>query len=109
MRLAGESACPTTGKAFACIGGTGFSLSTPACGRISSQHLREGLPKSNEPPAPALIAVRQPVPVLPMYPGRVNDSHDFGWVEGLGQQIECALAEKFHPQAIARHARRHNH
>jgi hypothetical protein len=26
---AGESACPTTGKSFACIGGTGFSLSTP--------------------------------------------------------------------------------
>src|ERR1019366_1565649 len=34
MRLAGESACPTTGKLFACIGGTGSSLSTPACGRI---------------------------------------------------------------------------
>src|ERR1035438_6976992 len=34
MRLAGESACPTTGRSFACIGGTGFSLSTPACGRI---------------------------------------------------------------------------
>ena len=33
MRLAGESACPTTGKLFAFTGGTGFSLSTPACGR----------------------------------------------------------------------------
>jgi hypothetical protein len=30
---------PTTGKSFACIGGPGFSLSTPACGRIFSQHL----------------------------------------------------------------------
>jgi hypothetical protein len=39
MRLAGESACPTTGKLFACIGGTGFSLSTPACGRIFSHLL----------------------------------------------------------------------
>jgi hypothetical protein len=39
--LAGESACPTTGKSFACIGGTGFSLSTPACGRILSHLLRE--------------------------------------------------------------------
>src|ERR1017187_626666 len=27
---------------FACIGGTGFSLSTPACGRIFSQLLSEG-------------------------------------------------------------------
>src|ERR1035441_8502405 len=44
MRLAGETACPTTGKSSACIGGTGFSLSTPACGRIFSQRLSEGLP-----------------------------------------------------------------
>src|ERR1035438_4013535 len=29
---------------FACIGGTGFSLSTPACGRIFSHLLREGSP-----------------------------------------------------------------
>ena len=43
MRLAGESACPTTSKSCACNGGTGFSLSTPACGR-SFSHLRsEGL------------------------------------------------------------------
>jgi hypothetical protein len=27
MPLAGESACPTTGMSFVCIGGTGFSLS----------------------------------------------------------------------------------
>jgi hypothetical protein len=39
MRLAGESACATTGNPFACIGGTGFSLSTPACGRIFSHLL----------------------------------------------------------------------
>src|ERR1035441_10393561 len=49
MRLADESACPTTGKSFACIGGACFSLPTPACGRISSQHLREGLPASLSP------------------------------------------------------------
>jgi hypothetical protein len=40
-KLAGESACPTT--AFACIGGTGFSLSTPACERIFSYLLTLGL------------------------------------------------------------------
>src|ERR1035438_1891705 len=33
MRYAGETACATNGKSFACIGGTGFSLSTPACRR----------------------------------------------------------------------------
>src|ERR1017187_9897235 len=46
MRLARESAresaCPTTSKSFACIGGTGFSLSTPARGRIFSHLLRSG-------------------------------------------------------------------
>jgi hypothetical protein len=42
MQLAGESACPSTGKSFACIGGTGFSLSTPACGRIFSHLLTVG-------------------------------------------------------------------
>jgi hypothetical protein len=40
-RLAGESACPTAGKSLACESGTGFSLSTPACGRVFSQLLRE--------------------------------------------------------------------
>src|ERR1035441_8115915 len=44
MRYAGETACATKGKSFACIGGTGFSLSTPACGRISFHLLSEGLP-----------------------------------------------------------------
>jgi len=43
MRLAGESACPTTGKSFGCIGGTGFSLSMPACGRIFSHLLTSRL------------------------------------------------------------------
>src|ERR1035441_3499811 len=43
MRYAGETACATKGKSFACIGGTGFSLSTPACGRIFSHLLSEGL------------------------------------------------------------------
>src|ERR1039457_3303652 len=62
-------------------------------------------------PAPPdrLGDVRQSVPILPMYPGRVDDSHDIGWVEGLGQQIECALVEEFHPKAIACQAGRHNH
>src|ERR1035441_2981934 len=40
MRLAGETACATNGKSFACKGGAGFSLGsplgTPACGRIFS-------------------------------------------------------------------------
>src|ERR1035438_4401822 len=45
MRYAGETACATNGKSFACIGGTGFSLSTPACGRTFSHLLmRERLP-----------------------------------------------------------------
>jgi hypothetical protein len=39
MWLAGETACATTGKSFACIGGACFSLPTPACGRIFSQRL----------------------------------------------------------------------
>src|ERR1039457_2574584 len=47
---AGETACATNGKSFACIGGTGFSLSTPACGRIFSHLLRDGLLKA--PPYP---------------------------------------------------------
>src|ERR1035441_531884 len=42
MRLAGESACPTTGQSLACIGGTGFSLSMPAGGRIFSHLLTVG-------------------------------------------------------------------
>ena len=41
MRYAGETACATTGKSFACIGGACFSLPTPACGRIFSHLLRE--------------------------------------------------------------------
>src|ERR1019366_6751628 len=45
MRYAGETACATNGESLACIGGTGFSLSTPACGRIVSHLLREGLPQ----------------------------------------------------------------
>src|ERR1019366_4975958 len=45
----GESACPTTGMSIACIGGTGFSLSTPACGRIFSHVLRKGSPVINRP------------------------------------------------------------
>ena len=44
MRYAGETACATTGKSFACIGGACFSLPTPACGRIFSHLLRERLP-----------------------------------------------------------------
>src|ERR1039457_4106418 len=40
MRLAGETACATNGKSFACKGVAGFSLGsplgTPACGRIFS-------------------------------------------------------------------------
>jgi hypothetical protein len=40
MRYAGETACATNGKSFARTGGTGFSLSTPACGRIFSHVLR---------------------------------------------------------------------
>src|ERR1019366_376177 len=47
MRYAGETACATNGKSFACIGGTGFSLSTPACGRIFSHLLSEGLPPNS--------------------------------------------------------------
>src|ERR1019366_2790160 len=43
MRYAGETACATKGKSFACIGGTGFSLSTPACGRIFSHLLTVGV------------------------------------------------------------------
>jgi hypothetical protein len=39
MRHAGETACGTIGKSFACIGGACFSLPTPACGRILSQLL----------------------------------------------------------------------
>ena len=39
MRLAGETACATNDKSFACIGGAGFSLPTPVCGRIVSQPL----------------------------------------------------------------------
>ena len=32
--FAGESACATTSESYAGIGGAGFSLPTPACGRI---------------------------------------------------------------------------
>jgi hypothetical protein len=39
MWFAGETACATNGKSFACIGGACFSLPTPACGRIPSQLL----------------------------------------------------------------------
>jgi hypothetical protein len=35
---------PHHGKPFACISGTGFSLSTPACGRIFSHVLRVSAP-----------------------------------------------------------------
>ena len=42
MGYAGETACATNGKSLACIGGTGFSLSTPACGRIFSYLLTVG-------------------------------------------------------------------
>jgi hypothetical protein len=44
MRYAGETARATTGKSSACIGGTGFSLSTPACGRTFSHPLKLGAP-----------------------------------------------------------------
>src|ERR1035441_3036733 len=44
MWFAGENACATNGRSFARIGGAGFSLPTPACGRISSQLLRERTP-----------------------------------------------------------------
>jgi hypothetical protein len=39
MCLAGETACATNDKSFACIGGACFSLPTPACGRIFSRSL----------------------------------------------------------------------
>jgi hypothetical protein len=39
MRFAGETACATTGKSIARIGGACFSLPTPTGGRISSQLL----------------------------------------------------------------------
>ena len=43
MQSAGGTACATNGKSFARNGGAGFSLPTPACGRIFSQLLRERL------------------------------------------------------------------
>jgi hypothetical protein len=42
MCPAGETACATNDKSFACIGGAGFSLPTPACGRILSRTLTFG-------------------------------------------------------------------
>jgi hypothetical protein len=42
MCLAGETACATNDKSFACIGGACFSLPTPACGRIFSRPLTLG-------------------------------------------------------------------
>src|ERR1035437_1865434 len=44
-RFAGETACATTGKSFACISGAGCGLPKPACGHPVSQHLREWLPR----------------------------------------------------------------
>jgi hypothetical protein len=32
--FAGETACAATGMVLACLGGAGFSLPTPACGRV---------------------------------------------------------------------------
>src|ERR1017187_5827624 len=43
MQFAGETACATSGKSVARMGGAGFSLPTPACGRIFS-HLRRSSP-----------------------------------------------------------------
>src|ERR1035438_7192243 len=43
MRFAGGTACATSGKSVARIGGAGFSLPTPACGRILP-HLRRSSP-----------------------------------------------------------------
>src|ERR1039457_3026996 len=40
LRFAGESACATSGKSSACEGGAGFSLPTPARGRILLQLFR---------------------------------------------------------------------
>src|ERR1035441_5761641 len=54
MRFAGETACATTGKSCACIGGACFSLPPPACGRTFS-HLRRALPVLLFHMAPALV------------------------------------------------------
>src|ERR1017187_4615241 len=43
-RFAGETACATTSKSFACKGGACFSLPTPACGRIFLQLLTVAAP-----------------------------------------------------------------
>jgi hypothetical protein len=89
LRRADETACATTGKSFACIGGACFSLPTPACGRISSHLLtvaaligaptvREGLLQYTR------LAKRLPVIVQRNAWTMAHERYNTDWVEEMG-------------------------
>src|ERR1019366_4535833 len=76
MWFAGETACATNGKSFACIGGACFSLPTPACGRIPSQ------------PPMTVLTVEELLQLLDLRLGFVQETpglrHVAGVERGLG-------------------------
>ena len=48
------------------------------------------------------------ISALPVYPGRLDDPDDIGFLEGLGQQVERARVKEFRPLTVVGQARGHD-